>query len=157
MAADNIVARISGVVTFDDQSVEQFSVHIDDNGFVSTNNISDSRDALQQVDADQSWFNDMLSDLTSGNTSISPTVTPTDKTVTDLVAEISGWISDDSGTHGGFIVQFREGVLRTGDELTGEAGESAANWTAAVAVSEVLARLVTLFQVVTGPGNVTVA
>lgn len=92
------VGRLSGIVTFSDNSSEQFAVAVDDQGNISYNNSSESLDAVKQVGHANSWLQTMFTALATASASANhldqnsnaPTVS---KTVTGLVATLSGRVS----------------------------------------------------------------
>ena len=156
MAVDNVIARISGVVTYQDGGVQQFAAHLDDQGNLSYNDSSESEDALYQTITDNSWVDDMIA-LLGGTVTLSPGVATPDKTVTSLAAELSGRVSYDDQTTGDFIVQFIGGVgtLAIGEFVP--SGGDIIFWQDAIQASDTLAKLTSVFETVAGTGNATVS
>ena len=149
MAVNNVIARISGIVTYSDGSIQQFSGHIDDQSNVSYNNTGEAQEAFAQADTDATWIDSMFA-LLGGTVLFTPTAAAVDKTVTDMVAEISGRTSYDDQTWGDFISQYVDGAFVP-------SGGAISFWTDAVAYSPTLTKLTTLLETVAGTGNVTIS
>ena len=103
------VGRISGIVTYSDDTHDQFAAHRDARGNISVNEgINDtpnsSNEAILEVQAGNNWLEDMLA-LVSGTLSLAATGTAT-KTVTGMVAHFSGRISRLDNTFEDFAVQY---------------------------------------------------
>lgn len=145
----SVFAKFAGVVTYEDGSHQQFAGQIDPEGNVSVNSQPESAEAVSQVQTDQDWLEDMLTQL--GNFSLTPDAPTLDKEVTSLVAELSGRVSYDDNSWGDFIVQFTNlvGVIPA-------TPGSREHWENAATYSPTLANLVNLFEGVVGSGNVSI-
>ena len=101
-----IVARLSGIVSYADESHEQFAGHLDERGIVSINCcLINSQRAVSRVDAQSQWLTQMFNQL--GGTFTLNTVSTSDhKVVTSLTTQISGHVAYDDNTHGGFIAEY---------------------------------------------------
>jgi len=106
------IGRFSGIISYSDNSSEQFAAHIDERGNVSVNSgdgntPNESNQAILEVQTDNSWLEDMLALVTGV---ISPiTLSPTgsaSKTVTDAIMHFSGRIARDDDTSEDFAAQY---------------------------------------------------
>jgi len=105
----NFVGRFSGIVSYSDDTHEQFAAHRDERGNISVNGgISDtpnsSNQAVLEVQTDNNWLEDMI-DLLSATLAFAPLGTAA-KTVNGAVMHFSGRIARDDNTWEDFAVQY---------------------------------------------------
>lgn len=103
------VGRISGIVTYDDDTHDQFAAHRDDQGNVSVNSgygnsPNESNQAVLELQADTTWLADTFA-LVSNTLSISG-VGSTSKNVNGATIHFSGRVSRDDNTWEDFAVQY---------------------------------------------------
>jgi hypothetical protein len=105
------VGRFSGIVTYSDDSHDQFAAHLDERGLISFNagvgsTPNESNTAIREVqgDATTNWLDDMLA-LVSATLMVSGQGT-TAKTVTDATMHFSGRIARTDDTTEDFAVQY---------------------------------------------------
>lgn len=133
------IGRISGIVTYSDDTHDQFAAHRDSRGNISVNaGIGDtpnsSNAAIREVQAGNNWLEDMLA-LVSGTLALSATGVVA-KTVTGMVAHFSGRIARTNDTFEDFAVQYDikaggEFILNSSGAGTGggEAGDDVTAYT----------------------------
>lgn len=103
------VGRISGIVTYQDDSHDQFTAHRDERGNVSVNaGVGDtpnsSNQAILEVQTDHNWLEDMI-DLVSASLALAPAGSAS-KVVTGAVLHFSGRVARDNDTWEDFAVQY---------------------------------------------------
>lgn len=152
------VGRFSGVIAYSDNSSDQFAAHIDERGIISINSgvnntPNESSQAILEIQADQTWLQDMM-DLVTGVTNpitLSPAGAAA-KTVTGAVLHYSGRISRTDNTWEDFAAQYdikAGGAFVLNSSGSGNGDVSAQN--------EVLSGVLTpWFEALVGSGNVTV-
>ena len=143
----NITARFSGIVSYADGSHEQFAGHLDERGNISVNSTPESQRAVGQTTTQNQWLETMLAQL-GGTVALSPPTPPAGKVVTSLTSSISGHVAYDDNTHGGFVAEYHPKV---GAYVP--SGGDTANWDNALANSQALQNLNTLFETVAGAGS----
>lgn len=141
-----ITARFSGIVSYADGSHEQFAGHLDERGNISVNCTLESQRAIGQTNQNQ-WLENMLAQL-SGTIILNPPTPPASKIVTSLTSSISGHVAYDDNTHGGFVAEYHPKI---GAYVP--SGGDATNWDNALANSQALRNLNTLFETVAGVGS----
>jgi lysophospholipase L1-like esterase len=87
-----IIARCSGIVTFQSGKVDSFGFTVDENGIMSEGGGEGLCSLLQQT----GWFNAMLSKV--GGDTVNPICTDDGDTITDFVGSISCMFAYDDGT-----------------------------------------------------------
>ncbi len=138
------IARLSGIVSYSDDSHDQFAAHMDERGNISVNNAAESSQAIAESQSDTNNLEDMF-DLVSSTLALSPGDTPA-KTVTDLVAELSGRIARDDDTKEDFVVQYNS---QSGAHVPSGGNTS-------VYDEMHVQMLTTMFETLVGSGNATV-
>lgn len=103
------VGRISGIVTYNDDSFDQFAAHRDERGNVSVNEgVNDSpnssNQAILELQTDNNWLENTL-DLVSSTLALAPAGSAA-KTVTGATIHFSGRVAADDDTWEDFAVQY---------------------------------------------------
>lgn len=103
------VGRISGIVTYNDNTHDAFAAHRDERGLVSVNSgVGDSpnssNQAILEVQDENNWLEGML-DLVSEDLELSPAGTAA-KVVTGAAMHFSGRIARNNNTWEDFAVQY---------------------------------------------------
>lgn len=162
MAVSDFTLKISGVVTYDDNSKESFEAsgtwmgHL--GGVVATHDGTESEGSYAQLYTDNAMdVDNTLALLEEGNSSdqttgIAPPPPAPDKTVTDFFMEMSGTVAYDDNTHGSFVVQWVNGEVDVLPDMF-----SAENYQAVLAVPAAKTFVTTVLEGVGGTGNVTIA
>lgn len=158
------VGRLSGIVTYSDQTTGQFAAHIDEIGNVSVNagdavNLTDnlpndSNQTMVEVFS-KGWLTSVLNAVTgSGNPiTLSLVGTPV-KTVTDAVIHFSGRVSRDDNTWGDYAAEY---MSKTGVHvLTGSEPINQVSGPALDNVAEIFTSGGPWFEALIGDGNVSV-
>lgn len=152
------VGRFSGIVTYSDDSHDQFAAHLDERGNISTNagvnsTPNESNTAINEIQEDNNDLETMLA-LVSGTLALSPTGTAT-KTVTDAAMHFSGRVSRTDDTYEDFAVQFDR---KAGGSFvlnsSGDGAASTGSGTVAAYLEFAVATLDTWFEELVGTGNV---
>lgn len=143
-----VMARISGLVTYSNGYTQSFAAHLDDQGNVSYNNLTENVEATYHVTNDQNWLENMLALL--GTMAVTP-ASSSNRNVSNFVGEISGRVALDNQTWGDFIAQYNSQVgafLPTGGSVT--------YWTTAIANSTILASLTDMLEGIAGSGAASI-
>jgi hypothetical protein len=143
--ATNMVARFSGLLTYSDGTTGQFAGQFDENGLISLNNQPDGQINFINAVSDEDWLMEMVNLLDPGGPLAVPSKLAVTKTMTDMAAELSGHVSYDDGTHGGFITQYTH---KTGAYVP--TGGSVYNFQQALDNSALLTRFYTLIGTIAG-------
>jgi len=103
------VGRFSGLITYSDDTKEQFAAHIDEHGHIAVNagivdTPNESNSAILEIQNSNTWLQDILA-LVSGTLTLAPLGTAT-KTVNGAVLHFSGRVAKDDGTTEDFAVQY---------------------------------------------------
>jgi hypothetical protein len=103
------VGRFSGLITYSDNTKQQFAAHVDERGNVSVNSgigdtPNESNQAILEVQNANNWLEEMLA-LVSGSLALAP-LGAAGKTVTDAVMHFSGRVARDNNTTEDFAVQY---------------------------------------------------
>jgi len=70
-STSKFVGRISGIVTYNDDTYDQFAVHRDERGDISLNDAVSGNQAIVEIQDDNNWLEDML-DLVSSTLVLAP-------------------------------------------------------------------------------------
>lgn len=151
------VGRFSGIVTYSDNTHDQFAAHLDEHGNVSVNagvnsTPNDSDTALAEVQSNN-WLDNMLA-LVSATLTLSPTSAAT-KTVTDATMHFSGRVTRTDDTYEDFAVQYDRKA--GGEFVLNSSGLGAASTGSGTveAYAEFLgSTLTSWFEALVGTGNV---
>lgn len=149
------VGRFSGVVTYQDDSYDQFAAHLDERGNVSVNSgdgdsPNESNQAILEVQTDHNWLEHLI-DLVSSSLALSPSGSAS-KTVTGMTAHFSGRVANDDDTWEDFAVQYD--VKAGGEFVLNGSGDGSGTVTAYNSFPS--ATIQSWFESLVGSGNVTV-
>jgi hypothetical protein len=153
--------RFSGIVTYSDDSHDQFAAHLDEDGVISVNSgvsntPNESNVAIVEVQGgDPANALDTMLDLVSATLALSPTGTAS-KTVNSVSSHFSGRVARDNGTTEDFAVQYD---IKAGGAFilnsSGSGASSTGSGDVAAYAEFVSATLTTWFESLVGVGNVT--
>jgi hypothetical protein len=130
---NGLTLKVSAVVTYTDDTSKQILASLDENGNISSNYTNDHDDASSDIDEQTDAMSDFaFTDPDTGLAiDIGSILTGTAKTVSDVVLQISGRVSDDDNTYNDFLYQFNsvEGstpLFKTGTAYFADAADVAA-------------------------------
>lgn len=104
------IGRISGVVSYEDNTNDRFAAHLDERGNVSVNAAysdgrrNDSNHVILEIQDDNNWLEDTLT-LLSNSLALAPVGVAT-KTVNDAVIHFTGRVSRSDNTWEDFAVSY---------------------------------------------------
>ena len=151
MAVNDFVLRVSGTVAYSDNSNGSFEsiVRLEGSGggLIAQHNSAHSQYHFSQLYADMSTSVDEVLGVLGILTVAPPTTTP-DKTVSSFVMEVSGFVVNDDGTKGPFVVQRVNGSVDVYPD------DSSANWLTLIADTNGDSYVTQAFEALAGVGNV---
>lgn len=151
------VGRFSGIVSYSDDTHDQFAAHIDERGNISTNADRDSipnssNQAIVEVQAGHNWLENMLA-LVSGTLTLTP-LGSAGKTVNGAVMNFSGRVARINDTWEDFAVQYD--IKAGGEFILNSSGEGGSSPTVTAYNEFSVTTLRNWFEQILGIGNVTV-
>jgi hypothetical protein len=147
------VGRFSGIVTYNDDTHDQFAAHIDERGNISVNGLAtDSNQPIVEVQAGHNWLENLLA-LVSGTLALSPAGGAV-KTVTDATMNFSGRVSRTDDTWEDFAVQYDQKA--GGQFILNSSGTGGSSPTVTAYDEFSVTTLRNWFEALVGAGNVTV-
>jgi WD40 repeat protein len=156
MAITNFTLKLSGVVTYTDNSHGSFETSTSykgkfGNGLVSTHNNPDSQHHISQLFADKPAEFQAMLDVLGGTLQLTPPATAPDKTVNKFTAEFSGNVTYSNNSTGVFSAQWsRDGAVGLFPVDTG------IHWNALEIDAGTRSYLKSALDDLVGPGNVII-
>jgi len=145
----SLVFKIAGIVAYADGSHGPFEASIHQENIADPFS-AESLDNFAQLGTDMPEVVSDLLALLPGSVSFTYDTPATDKTVSDVVMNISGQIARDDNTHESFVIEYRDGALNHYPDETSEV------WTDITGDSSFLAQVTDVLEAVGGDGNVTI-